>query len=158
GIRDFHVTGVQTCALPIYRNDLLRRDVGVIDNPQRLASAGARNDGLVQRLDHRLSNVVSHRLLEDGQSHDAGDELDGDPNLQLVVTEADRSVYRFLLLARYLASGKPHSRGLSRRHRNLDAALDTRLRDPRPDTTGLLHLLDYPAQNRGRDDGPDVTR
>src|SRR5690606_40089550 len=25
GIRDFHVTGVQTCALPIYLNDFIRR-------------------------------------------------------------------------------------------------------------------------------------
>src|SRR5690606_41072028 len=40
GIRDFHVTGVQTCALPIFRRDALveltlRKDESCVDHPAR---------------------------------------------------------------------------------------------------------------------------
>src|SRR5690606_40381538 len=46
GIRDFHVTGVQTCALPISTGQFYRRFVAVV--------AGIEHDGLVARPDQRL--------------------------------------------------------------------------------------------------------
>src|SRR5207302_6464544 len=46
GIRDFHVTGVQTCALPIYAEDAgavsARSDIANFSNP--CAVAGSRDD------------------------------------------------------------------------------------------------------------------
>src|SRR5690606_39822037 len=42
GIRDFHVTGVQTCALPIYAGDDFRRPFG---GGADLVHAGAVQDG-----------------------------------------------------------------------------------------------------------------
>src|SRR5690606_40135028 len=41
GIRDFHVTGVQTCALPIYRGDLDRMVAVVVDDRDAVPLAGA---------------------------------------------------------------------------------------------------------------------
>src|SRR5215475_14818148 len=45
GIRDFHVTGVQTCALPIYDTVALDRDDGVARNAALAVEDGAGLDG-----------------------------------------------------------------------------------------------------------------
>src|SRR5690625_3886353 len=50
GIRDGHVTGVQTCALPIYR------DVVLLEQP--LDGAGEGRDGLLHAVDVELDGLV----------------------------------------------------------------------------------------------------
>src|SRR5690606_39578631 len=52
GIRDFHVTGVQTCALPILpvpeRTDLVRDDAEILGDERRLAERA--RDGVEERI------------------------------------------------------------------------------------------------------------
>src|SRR5690606_40403533 len=80
GIRDFHVTGVQTCALPIYRHgDTARRAVealvrGVVPDLEDLLP----DDG-------RDVDVGLRRHLAGDVDQAGGDQrLDGDPALRVV--------------------------------------------------------------------------
>src|SRR5690606_40724067 len=69
GIRDFHVTGVQTCALPISHCD------GPLFKGKRVAVVGGGNSGVEAAID--LAGVVAHvTLLE------FADELKADDILQ----------------------------------------------------------------------------
>src|SRR5690606_37151979 len=70
-------------------DNLLRREVRVIHDTERLSGARARNDGLLDGLDHRFADVVSDILLKDRQRHNRGDKPNGYTDLQLVVAEDD---------------------------------------------------------------------
>src|SRR5690606_39788221 len=59
GIRDFHVTGVQTCALPIYKEDAILLNYGY----QGMVSA---IDCLVDRHDIIVYDSESHACIIDG--------------------------------------------------------------------------------------------
>src|SRR5690606_5031799 len=67
GIRDFHVTGVQTCALPIYRHDLRRRHVDELELLLDLSERDARSAFeaiFLARLDARPFEVRSVAATE----------------------------------------------------------------------------------------------
>src|SRR5690606_3822067 len=59
GIRDFHVTGVQTCALPIYKEDAILLNYGY-------QGMGSGIDGLVDRHDIVVYDSESHACIIDG--------------------------------------------------------------------------------------------
>src|SRR5690606_40207719 len=58
GIRDFHVTGVQTCALPIFRIE--RRRIEVERLPDRWAGAAAQHAQRVQPAGREITAAVWH--------------------------------------------------------------------------------------------------
>src|SRR5690606_39529185 len=72
GIRDFHVTGVQTCTLPIY----IGAEVGLVEAEPRLqAGRGAthdvdaprvrgRSDGLERRAHHHVVEAVAIEIRD----------------------------------------------------------------------------------------------
>src|SRR5690606_38384371 len=134
-------------------DDSSRRQV-VIHDAQRLTIAGARDHGLVQR----LGDVIGNRLFEDGQGYYRRHQFDSHADLQLVVAEADLRVDDLLLLICDCPRGHPGCHRLSGRDRDLHTALDARFRDPRPDATSFLHLLDDTIEDGGRNDGADIAQ
>src|SRR5690606_40853328 len=59
GIRDFHVTGVQTCALPISSLDLFYRvGNGTIDNKQLKDFAASRSNALMSFLKNKIRRTT----------------------------------------------------------------------------------------------------
>src|SRR5690606_40072460 len=69
GIRDFHVTGVQTCALPIYASDVVRQVSLVIDPGEVIGIVGRSGSGksTLTKLVQRLYVADRGRVLIDGQ-------------------------------------------------------------------------------------------
>src|SRR5690606_40934055 len=64
GIRDFHVTGVQTCALPIYQDQLVALDRGNHGKPDT-GVAGGRLDDRATGLEHAVALGVLHHRQSD---------------------------------------------------------------------------------------------
>src|SRR5207302_6219817 len=82
GIRDFHVTGVQTCALPIFRRRLIR-SLRRSDRWAGDAKADAPVDVIPPRVTTSIIETTRH-VLDDtrvgspiGQRDDAGDAANG---------------------------------------------------------------------------------
>src|SRR5690606_12668458 len=77
GIRDFHVTGVQTCALPIYRDE------------DSIAKYGSRNLQIDNRWiqfgspNYLFANYLSDRAARVVSLADQEIEAPGDPRIQL---------------------------------------------------------------------------
>src|SRR5690606_40928655 len=73
GIRGFHVTGVQTCALPILDRAYVRRageaETWLADGVPEVAAKAS------EWLDDRLFNLPKERIAEITVRHDNGEEL-----------------------------------------------------------------------------------
>src|SRR5690606_40971016 len=68
GIRDFHVTGVQTCALPIYRGAL--RTSALLARPDRLLGTILVGNNFVNILASSIATVLAIQLWGEARSEE----------------------------------------------------------------------------------------